>query len=83
MLWTAEFEQFVYEAMVHKFSGFQILTAKTETVNSRLTALNMELTQGEDKIEKLMNTLTRASMVLMSYTNGKIEELDARCQWKF
>ena len=30
---TAEFEQFVYEAMVQKLSEFQTLTAKAETVN--------------------------------------------------
>ena len=77
---TAEFEQFVYEAMVHKLSEFQTLTAKAETVNPRLTALNVELAQVEDKIEKLLNTLTGASAVLMSYANGKIEELDARRQ---
>ena len=77
---TAEFEQFVYEAMVHKLSEFQTLTAQTETVNPRLTALNVELAQVEDEIEKLLNTLTGASAVLMSYANGKIEELDTRRQ---
>ena len=77
---TAEFEQFVYEAMVHKLSEFQTLTAKAETVNPKLTALNVELAQVEDEIEKLLNTLTGASAVLMSYANGKIEELDARRQ---
>ena len=40
----------------------------------------MELTQVEDEIEKLLNTLTGASAVLMSYANGKIEELDTRRQ---
>ena len=40
---TAEFEQFVYGEMVKKLSEFQTLTAKTETANSKLTALNVEL----------------------------------------
>ena len=66
--------------MVHKLSEFQTLTAQTETVNPRLTALNVELAQVEDEIEKLLNTLTGASAVLMSYANGKIEELDTRRQ---
>ena len=34
----------------------------------------------ENEIEKLLNTLTGASAVLMSYANGKIEELDTRRQ---
>ncbi len=34
----------------------------------------------EDEIEKLLNTLTGASALLMSYANGKIEELDANRQ---
>ena len=77
---TPEFEQFVYEAMVQKLSEFQTLTAQAETVNPKLTALNVELAQVEDEIEKLLNTLTGASAVLMSYANGKIEELDTRRQ---
>ncbi len=66
--------------MVQKLSEFQTLTAQAETVNPKLTALNVELAQVEDEIEKLLNTLTGASAVLMSYANGKIEELDARRQ---
>ena len=34
----------------------------------------------EDEIEKLLNTLTGANAVLLSYANGKIEELDANRQ---
>ena len=59
---TAEFEQFVYEAMVHKLSEFQTLTAKAETVNPRLTALNVELAQVEDEIEKLLNNGTTSTL---------------------
>ena len=36
--------------------------------------------QVEADIEKLLNTLTGANAVLMSYSNGKIEELDAKRQ---
>lgn len=65
---------------MHKLSEFQTLTAKAETVNPKLTALNVELAQVEDEIETLLNTLTEASAVLMSYANGRIEELDANRQ---
>ena len=77
---TAEFEQFVYGEMVKKLSEFQTLTAKATTVNPKLTALNVELAQVKDEIEKLLNTLTGANAVLLSYANGKIEELDASRQ---
>ncbi len=77
---AAEFEQFVYGEMVKKLSEFQTLTAKATTVNPKLTALNVELAQVEDEIEKLLNTLTEANAVLLSYANGRIEKLDANRQ---
>ncbi len=77
---TAESEQFVYGEILKKLSKFQTLTAKAATVNPKLTALNVELAQVKDEIEKLLNTLTGANAVLLSYANGKISELDARRQ---
>ena len=68
------------EGMVKKLSEFQTLTAKRETVNPKLTALNMELARVEEEIEKLLNTLTGANAVLLSYANSKIEELDTHRQ---
>ena len=60
---TREFERFLYGEMVKKLSEFQTLTAKRETVNPKLTALNMELARVEDEIEKLLNTLTGARVL--------------------
>ena len=77
---TREFESFLYGEMVKKLSEFQTLTAKRETVNPKLTALNMELARVEEEIEKLLNTLTGANAVLLSYANSKIEELDTHRQ---
>ena len=77
---TREFERFLYGEMVKKLSEFQTLTAKRETVNPKLTALNMELARVEEEIEKLLNTLTGANAVLLSYANSKIEELDTHRQ---
>ena len=66
--------------MVKKMAQFQTLTGKRETVNPKFTALKVELAHVEDEIEKLLNTLTGASAVLISYANTKIEELDAQRQ---
>ena len=46
----------------------------------KLTALNVELVQVENEIEKLLDTLTNANATLLSYANEKIEKLDARLQ---
>jgi len=60
---------------------FKTLTDSNSTKpNSKLTALKVELTQIETEIEKLLNTLTGANAVLMSYANNKVEELDAKRQ---
>ncbi|WP_373264340.1 hypothetical protein [Hungatella hathewayi] len=48
--------------------------------NPRLTALQIELTQVETEIEELLNNFTGANSTLMSYANGKIEDLDTRKQ---
>ena len=77
---TREFEHFIYGEMGKKLAQFQTLTAKREKVNPKLTALNVELAHVEDEIEKLLNTLTGASAVLISYANSKIEELDTQRQ---
>ena len=74
-------EDYVYNEMREKMAEYQTLTggnpAKT---NPKLTALNVELAQVEAEIEKLLDTLTGANAVLLSYANGKIEELDAKRQ---
>ena len=61
----------------HKIQG---IGAGFIPINPKLTALNMELARVEDEIEKLLNTLTGANAVLLSYANSKIEELDTRRQ---
>ena len=48
--------------------------------NPKLTALNVELLQIEAEIEKLLDTLSGANKILLSYANDKIEELDTRRQ---
>ncbi|MCC8123277.1 MAG: recombinase family protein [Oscillospiraceae bacterium] len=76
-----EVEESIYGEMVKKLAAFQTLTRKNPTkANPKLTALQVELAQVEAEIEKLLNTLTGANAVLLSYANGKIEELDAKRQ---
>ena len=49
-------------------------------VNPKLTAHQIELSQVEAEIEKLLDTLTGANAILLAYANKKIEELDTRRQ---
>ena len=76
-----EFEDFIYNEMINKLKGFQILTGGNPTkVNPKLTALNVELVQVENEIEKLLDNLISANATLLSYANNRIEELDAKRQ---
>ena len=80
-LHVAEVEKLVYDEMCRKMDEFQTLTNNDATkTNPKLTALYTELAQVEAEIEKLLDTLTGANAVLMSYANTKIEELDAKRQ---
>ena len=78
---VGEVEQFIYDEMQKKMAEFQTLTGGNPAkANPKLTALNVELAQVEAEIEKLLDTLTGANTVLLSYANAKIEELDTRRQ---
>jgi len=76
-----EVEESIYREMVSRLHEFQTLTGGNPAKsNPKLTALKVELAQAEAEIEKLLNTLTGANAVLLSYANGKIEELDVKRQ---
>ena len=76
-----EVENSVYIEMCRKMADFKTLTKGNPAKNNpKLTALNVSLAQVENEIEKLIDTLTGANTTLMSYANGKIEELDAKRQ---
>lgn len=72
----AEMEQFILNAMLHKMQEFQTLNGGEAKANPKLTALKVELAQVESEIEKLVESLTGANAVLISYANNKIEALD-------
>jgi len=77
-----ELEEVVYQQMVKKLGDYKTLTGrkKKKAASPKLTAKQMELAQVESEIEKLLDTLTGAAPVLLSYVNTKIEELDSRRQ---
>jgi DNA invertase Pin-like site-specific DNA recombinase len=81
-VYTSDLEDTVYAAMTGKLREFQTLTAQGNAVgtNPKLTALKVELVHVEAEIEKLLDTLTGANDILISYANGKITELDSRKQ---
>lgn len=77
-----ELEAIVYAAMVKKLRDFKTLTSRKRSgkTSPKLAAKKVELAQVECEIEQLLDTLTGASPVLLSYANSKIEELDAKRQ---
>jgi len=81
-IYADEMEDFIYAEMVEKLREFRTLTRrkKNAVINPKLTALKVELAQVESEIGKLLDTLTGANAVLISYVNEKISELDRRRQ---
>ena len=77
-----DLEAVVYQQMVKKLEDYKTLTGrkKKRAASPNLTAKQMELAQVESEIEKLLDTLTGATPVLISYANAKIEKLDSRRQ---
>jgi len=66
--------------MVEKLREFQTLTRKGRKTDPKLAALKVEQAQVQAEIEKLIDSLTGASEILISYANEKIAMLDAKRQ---
>jgi len=75
-------EAFIYSAMVMRLQPYQTLTGRKQALkpNPKMSKLQVELAQVQVEIETLIDTLTEANPVLLSYVNKKIEELDNRKQ---
>ena len=75
---TSELEAVVYQQMVKKLASYKTLTGrkKAAKANQKIAALQVELAHVDSEIEKLVDSLTEANNVLLSYVNVKIEELD-------
>ena len=56
------------------------LPLKAAKANPKIAALQVELARVDSEIEKLVDSLTGANNVLLSYVNVKIAELDSRKQ---
>jgi DNA invertase Pin-like site-specific DNA recombinase len=78
---TGEVEQLIYDNMVEKLLEFKSLSAHGDVPNNpKLTAAKVELAQVDAEIKKLVDSLTGANAVLLSFANRKAEELEARRQ---
>ena len=68
--------------MVKKLASYKTLTGrkKAAKANPKIAALQVELAHVDSEIEKLVDSLTGANNVLLSYVNVKIAELDGRKQ---
>lgn len=79
---THELEEIVYKQMVKKLGNYKTLTGSKKNAhpNPKVTALQVELNQVDNEIEKLVDSLTGANDILISYANTKITTLDSRRQ---
>ena len=71
---TSELEAVVYQQIVKKLASYKTLTGrkKAAKANPKIAALQMELARVDSEIEKLVDSLTGANNVLLSYVNVKI-----------
>jgi len=80
-LQTHKVEDSVYSQMVERLREFQTVTGGNYTkTNPKLTALNVELAKVDAEIGNIIDNLTSANTVTMSYVNDKMVELDAKRQ---
>ncbi len=78
---THDFESFIFGEMAKKMSQFESLIGGNEDrVDPRITSLQIELAKVDEEIEKLLNTLSGANPIFLSYANSKIEALDTKRQ---
>jgi DNA invertase Pin-like site-specific DNA recombinase len=78
---THEMEKLIYDSMVDKLLEFKSISGRVESKYSpQLTAVKVELAQLEVEIENLVDSLTGASVTLISFANRKAEELNLRKQ---
>jgi hypothetical protein len=78
-LYTEGLEQAVYAGMADKLREFRTLQAQGKTSgNPKIIAVKVELAHVDEEISKLIESLSGANDILISYANTKISELDGR-----
>ena len=80
---TVRFEEMGLSEEIQKavrYMGFEEASPIQAKANPKIAALQVELAHVDGEIEKLVDSLTSANNVLLSYVNVKIAELDGRKQ---
>ena len=78
-IYADDFEEFIFSKMVEKLKEFKTLSANQgNQVTPQITAINIELKQIEQEIEKLVDSLSNATGPLIQYINSKVGELDSQ-----
>ena len=75
-----DFECLIEGALKERMKSFQALQkrAKTDPISPKLVECRIQLKLVEDEIEKIIDSLSGANAVLISYANQRIEALDLR-----
>lgn len=78
-IYADDFEELIFSKMVEKLKEFKTLSANQgNQVSPQITAINIELKQIEQEIDKLVDSLSRATGALIQYINSKVGELDSQ-----
>lgn len=75
-----EIEQAIHVLMSDKLSRLSELADERSKPNPKTAALKAELCLVDEEIERLIDSLSQASPLLISYANSKIADLDGRRQ---
>lgn len=79
-LYTRQVEAEVFRQMREKLLSYRILsrTPKASAANPQILDLKIQMAQVNTEISQLMDSLTGANAILISYVNEKISALDAK-----
>lgn len=75
-----EFEKLIHKYIVDKLKDFDSVSCNTPNCNNspQMSAINIEISNIEQEIEKMLDKISCANDITMTYINMKIKELDER-----